>query len=203
MSVGSPRRVSLLSVSALALTYDDGPDPRLTGPLLDLLADAGASATFFPIAGRAATRPDLIERMLDEGHGIGLHCDQHVRHSERSEAWCRQDTERGLETLGKLGVRPRLWRTPWGVQAPWTADVATERGLDLVGWDVDTHDWRGDSAETMFADTRDALEPDAVILAHDGIGPGAQRPEVTETLRYTQLVIDHARRRGLTLRALG
>jgi peptidoglycan/xylan/chitin deacetylase (PgdA/CDA1 family) len=189
-------------VSALALTYDDGPDGELTGPLLDLLAEAGVSATFFPIGARAAARPDLVARMLEEGHSVGLHCEEHVRHSERSEAWCRRDTDRGLSRLAALGVHPALWRTPWGVQAPWTPAVAAERGLHLVGWSVDTHDWRGDSAEAMFAATRDQLEPGAIVLAHDGIGPGAKRDEAAETLGYTQMVIDHAHNQGLELRAL-
>ena len=56
--------------SALALTYDDGPDGRLTGPLLDLLAEAGVSATFFPIAARAAAWPDLVARMSAGRAGV-------------------------------------------------------------------------------------------------------------------------------------
>jgi hypothetical protein len=67
----------------VALTFDDGPDERVTPRLLDLLAQAGAKATFFPIAPRAAAQPGLIARMLAEGHTVGLHCDEHVRYSER------------------------------------------------------------------------------------------------------------------------
>jgi peptidoglycan/xylan/chitin deacetylase (PgdA/CDA1 family) len=194
--------VSLYPVSVLALTYDDGPDRELTGPLLDLLAGAGATATFFPIAPRASAHPELIARMLREGHTVGLHCEEHVRHSERDRDWCRRDADRGLDRLRALGVRPRLWRTPWDDRAPWTAAVAAERGLSLAGWSADTHDWRGDEAETMFEATRPELGPGAVVLAHDGIGPGALRPDTVETLRYTGLVIDHARETGLRLEAL-
>ncbi len=152
-------------VRALALTFDDGPDCRYTPMLLDVLAEAGATATFFVIAPRAAAHPALIERMRREGHAVGLHCDQHVRHSSRDKVWCERDVDRALKRLRDLGLDPVLWRTPWGDIAPWTCQIAYERGLRLIGWTVDTNDWRGDLAGDMFASTRLSLEPGAVVLA--------------------------------------
>lgn len=187
---------------ALALTFDDGPDDTYTPRLLDLLRSANATATFFPVAPRAAAAPAVIERMRREGHAIGLHCDQHVRHSTRDLAWCRADTARGLRRLRALGVAPTMWRTPWGNRAPWTARVASEHGLRLIGWSVDTHDWRGDLAAAMFSRTRAKLVPGAVVLAHDGLGPGARRRDVRETLAYVELVTEHARRQRIPLRSL-
>lgn len=187
---------------ALALTFDDGPDDRYTPLLLDLLRSAEATATFFPIAPRAAAAPALIERMRREGHAIGLHCDQHQRHSSRDLSWCRADTARGLRRLNELGVRPTLWRTPWGDRAPWTAAIAHEHGLRLVGWSVDTHDWRGDGAASMFSHTQSKLGPGAIVLAHDGLGPGARRRSVEETLAYVEQVTEYARRQRIPLRSL-
>jgi peptidoglycan/xylan/chitin deacetylase (PgdA/CDA1 family) len=189
-------------MNTVALTFDDGPDGRITPRLLDLLAANGATATFFPIAPRAAAQPALVRRMLSEGHTVGLHCDEHVRHSTRTAAWGRADTGRGLARLRELGVRPTLWRTPWGDTADWTGAVAAEHGLDLVGWTVDTHDWRGDSAPAMLQGTREQLCPDAIVLAHDGIGPGALRETAAETLAYAELAIEHARAAGLAVEAL-
>jgi peptidoglycan-N-acetylglucosamine deacetylase len=189
-------------VAALALTFDDGPDVRWTAGLLDLLDEAGAGATFFPIATRAQAEPALIARMLSDGHAVGLHCDEHVRHRERDRAWCEEDTDRALERLRGLGADPQLWRTPWGETAPWTAEIAADRDLRLVDWSIDTHDWRGDSAADMFAATRPGLEPGAIVLAHDGIGPGARRTDPAATLAYVSLVIEHARHAGLTLESL-
>jgi peptidoglycan/xylan/chitin deacetylase (PgdA/CDA1 family) len=189
-------------VTGLALTFDDGPDPAWTGRLLDLLARLGARASFFPIAPRAAVAPQLIARMLDEGHTVGLHCDEHIRHSQRDEAWLRRDTDTALDRLEGIGVTPRLWRTPWGDTAPWTAGVAADHGLSLVGWSVDTHDWRGDNAEQMFAATRSELAPATIVLAHDGIGPGARRGTPEETLRYVEQVAEYAHAAGIALDAL-
>ena len=183
----------------LALTFDDGPDPEWTPRLLDVLAHVGARATFFPIASRAAAHPGLISRIVAGGHGIGLHCDEHVRHSHRSIEWGRRDTARALHLLRALGVCPKLWRTPWGDMSAWSHRVARENRLRIIGWTVDTHDWRGDTAGEMFRATRDGLRGGAIVLAHDGIGPGARRTDARETIAYTRLVAEHAIEAGLEL----
>jgi peptidoglycan/xylan/chitin deacetylase (PgdA/CDA1 family) len=186
----------------LALTFDDGPDPVWTPRLLDLLSELGARATFFVIGPRASDHPTLIARMLDEGHSVEMHCEQHVRHSAREIAWGREDAARATARLRELGADPALWRTPWGDLAWWSQRVASEHSLRLVHWTVDTHDWRGDSSEQMFADTRDRLTHGAIVLAHDGIGPGARRTDAEQTLGFVELAVAHARRRGLRLAAL-
>jgi peptidoglycan/xylan/chitin deacetylase (PgdA/CDA1 family) len=189
-------------VSSVALTFDDGPDRTWTPRLLDVLRAFDARATFFPITSRVAAAPDLLERIRDEGHTIGLHCREHVRHSTRDVDWLRDDTRAALDDLAAAAVRPTLWRTPWGDTAPSTSTVARERGLRLIGWTADTHDWRGDSAERMFEETRRQLVDGSIVLAHDGIGPGACRDGAAETVRYVELAAAHVHACGLTLDAL-
>jgi peptidoglycan-N-acetylglucosamine deacetylase len=190
-----PARVSTPARAApvgLALTFADGPDPRGTPALLDALQQVGAQATFFVIAPNAERHPDLVCRAAENGHRVELHCDRHVRHTELGQAAIRRDTERALHRLHRLGIAPTLWRVPWGVQTPASETIAEELGLTLVGWDVDTHDWRGDSAEAMFESTRAQLTDRAVVLAHDGIGPGARREDCAATVAYVTLVAEHA-----------
>lgn len=184
------------------MTFDDGPDPFWTAKLLDRLRRLGARATFFPIADRAAAHPDLIARMIDEGHAVGLHCHEHVRHSERDVDWLREDTRVALACLSDVGVKPIFWRTPWGDTAAWSQKVAHENGLRLVGWTADSRDWRGGAAGEMFQATQALLKDGAIILAHDGLGPGATRGGAAETLTYVELVAAHACRHRLTLEAL-
>ena len=189
--------------SGLALTFDDGPDPVWTPRLLELLTEVKARATFFPIARRAERFAGAIERMLGDGHAIGLHCDVHRRHSEQDRSWVERDTEIALQRLDRLGVQPALWRTPWGDRAPFTASVASAHGLQLVNWTVDTHDWRGDSAEAMYTATGPALVDGAIVLAHDGLGPGARRDGAAETMRFVERVAAHAAQAECPLVALG
>jgi peptidoglycan/xylan/chitin deacetylase (PgdA/CDA1 family) len=189
-------------VKSLALTFDDGPDPIGTPAVLDALSRAAATATFFVIAPRAAEHPEIVARAIQDGHTVGLHCDEHVRHGTRDAGWGRADTERALARLAELGIEPTLWRTPWGDTAPWTQPLAEEHGLRLVGWTADSHDWRGDDAASMFAATRDGLHEGAIVLAHDGLGPGARRQGLSETVDYLWLVAGHARTQGLELAAL-
>lgn len=190
------------SVSGLAITFDDGPDPEWTPRLLDLLESIDAKATFFPIASRAAAQPELVARIRGAGHTIGLHCHEHVRHSSRDRAWLEADTREALSLLATVEVHPALWRAPWGDTTEISAEVASENGLRLVGWTLDTHDWRGDSAEMMLEDTQPGLRAGAIVLAHDGIGPGARRTDAAETLRYVEQAAILAKRQGLALEAL-
>jgi peptidoglycan/xylan/chitin deacetylase (PgdA/CDA1 family) len=186
----------------LALTFDDGPDPRGTPAVLQALDRSGARATFFVIGPCAERHAELVRRVQAGGHRIALHCERHVRHTELDPSAIRRDTASALERLDRLGIRPALWRVPWGVRSPGTEAVAAEFALTLVGWDVDTHDWRGDSATDMFKHTRAQLASGVVVLAHDGIGPGARRADCRQTAAYVDLVAQHAAESGLHLSSL-
>jgi peptidoglycan/xylan/chitin deacetylase (PgdA/CDA1 family) len=186
-----------LTAGRVALTFDDGPDPLWTPRVLDALAAVDARATFFVLAPRAAAEAELIDRMLAEGHGVQLHAFAHIRHTKISEEIGAADTDRALSTLAALGVEPELWRTPWGVTAEWTEGVAAARGLELVRWTADTHDWRGDTATAMLAAIGDDVADGAIVLAHDALGPGATRDGCAETVALIAPLVALARERGL------
>ena len=166
----------------MLLTFDDGPDSTWTPRVLDALAAAGTRAAFFVLGARAAAHPELVVRILAEGHAVELHGWAHLRHPRVERYEVEADAERGLAVLDPLGARPGRWRTPWGQHAPWTADVAAALGLELAGWTLDPHDWRGDCAAAMLAQCRRGLDRDAIVLLHDGLGPGARRGGCAETV---------------------
>jgi len=184
---------------SVALTFDDGPDPVWTSRVLAALEAARARATFFLIAPRAVAHPEVVEELLAAGHGVELHCHRHLRHSETSRSEIERDTDAALAALGCLGIRPQRWRVPWGMHAPWTLEVAAARGLELEGWSIDTHDWRGDSAADMLAAAHSQLAPGAVVLMHDGLGPGARRAGCEETVALVPALAEAIRERGLEL----
>ena len=180
--------------SGIALTFDDGPDPASTPLVLDALADASTSATFFVVAPRARRYPSLLDRMREEGHEVGFHCTEHVRHDAMRPEEIEADVRSGLPAL----VDPvRLWRTPWGLVTPATEDVARKHGLTLVGWTADTEDWRGGNPQEMLRRIEGKLLPQAVVLMHDGIGPGAMRDGCTMTVDLIASLVFRARNRGL------
>ncbi|HET7478962.1 MAG TPA: polysaccharide deacetylase family protein [Rubrobacteraceae bacterium] len=179
------------------LTFDDGPDPLWTRRTLDALRDADARATFFVVAPLARQNPALVAEMIDGGHRVELHCAEHARHTERSRAEIVADTESALADLHAIGARPRLWRPPWGVTAPWTTTIAERFGLELALWTIDPHDWRGDSPREMLAHIEPRLRPGAVVLLHDGLGPGARRTGCGETAALIPALVHSIRARGL------
>ena len=178
----------------VSLTFDDGPDPRGTPAVLDALAQAGAHATFFVLGSRVTRHPELLARILAEGHAVGVHGYEHLRHPRHDRATVEADLNAALQAIGGA---PELWRVPWGDLAPWTAELAAAHGLTPAGWSVDTHDWRGDDAEAMLAAAEPELRPGAIVLAHDGIGDGALRADCAETARLIGPLVAVARARGL------
>jgi len=170
------------------LTFDDGPDPDWTPRVLQALAEIDRLATFYVIGERARRHPHVIATIAGAGHAVQLHCHQHVRHTETDRAFVEGDCDRALAVLGGLGVAPTRWRPPWGIRAGWTEEVAAARGLELTGWNVDTHDWRGDPASVMLARIGPGLDGASVVLMHDGLGPGATRPGCAETVALVGLL---------------
>jgi peptidoglycan-N-acetylglucosamine deacetylase len=189
-------------VRRLALTFDDGPDPRWTPAVLDALHAADATATFFVLGECARRHPDVVRAVVAAGHTVEVHADRHTSHAEMTRDDGAADLDRVLDVLDRLEIEPSRWRTPWGIEADWTRGLAAERGLDLVGWTADTHDWRGDAAGDMLAAVLPGLREGAIVLAHDGLGPGARRDGCRETVALIAPLVAAARGLGLEPGAL-
>jgi peptidoglycan/xylan/chitin deacetylase (PgdA/CDA1 family) len=187
---------------SLALTFDDGPNDYWTPCVLSVLEQAGVSGTFFMIGDRLRAAPAAAQAVIEAGCEVQLHCDVHLRHSELSEAEIEADTLRALDAFAGVGVRPTVWRTPWGIRTAATERVAARNGLTLVDWTIDTHDWRGDSVTTMLAAARAQMEEGGVVLMHDGVGPGALRIGVQNTVELLAPLIAAARAERLRVGSL-
>ena len=190
--------------AAVALTFDDGPDPHSTPRLLDLLAELDVPATFFPISARARAHREIVQRMLEQGHRVGLHGALHLRHSTFPDDLLELDTRLAIEWLAHEDLR--LWRPPWGLCTDTTRALAARHGLTLVGWTLDSGDWqRGRGAAEMLADLAPRLCPGAVILMHDGVGPGRRDPDggvrddCESTLELVPALVAEIRAAGLSV----
>ena len=193
-------RTDYRSPAPVALTFDDGPDPIWTPLVLDALASVGARATFFVVAPRAARYASLICSMRERGHDVAFHCVEHVRHDAMTQREIEADVESGLLALGRS---VHYWRTPWGLITPATEEVAIKHRLRLVGWTADTEDWRGGAPEEMLARIRGRISPGAIVLMHDGVGPGAMRDGCAATVDLVRPLVALVRSHGLEPATLG
>jgi peptidoglycan/xylan/chitin deacetylase (PgdA/CDA1 family) len=193
--------------AAVALSFDDGPDPNVTVALLDILAELDVRATFFPISSRAREHPAIIARMLEEGHVVGLHGAFHLKHSIYPDDLLATDTRLAIEWLGNDGVR--LWRPPHGLATDATRRLAAEHDLVLQGWSLSSADWiEGHTSQAMFERLAPRLKAGAVIDMHDAIGPGKRsgspslRSSCRPTLELVPRLVAEARTQGLSLGAI-
>lgn len=179
--------------SNVTLTFDDGPHPLWTGRVLEALDDADAKATFFVVSPLAHRFPNVTSEIQSAGHAVELHCEGHVRHTELTREQVESDVRSAIQDLNDLGVSPGFWRPPWGVLAPWTTEVADDFGLTLALWTADTHDWRGDGATEMLDAISPLLGPEAVVLMHDGLGPGSKRSGCQNTVELIDPLVRRIR----------
>jgi peptidoglycan-N-acetylglucosamine deacetylase len=187
----------------IAITFDDGPDPRWTPRILDILKEKNVPATFFVIGVDASQAPDLLKREYAEGHDIGNHTYTHPNFDEISKTQIRWElnlTQRLIESI--IGVKSILFRPPFGIDhQPEYAEevaqlpVAQDMGYLIVGQKIDPHDWQLHDGKQMPAkDLVEAVLRQAddgnIVLFHDGGG------DRTQTVEALPQVIDALRKQG-------
>jgi len=154
---------------AVALTFDDGPDPENTPALLSLLAGRNVRATFFCIGRRAAEQPELMERLIAEGHAVENHSFQHSPMTNLfSVRRLREELARAQTEFQRLtGRAPEFFRPPAGLTNPRVFRVTRELGLRVAGYTARGLDRRADPPEKIVARLLRRLQPGAIFLLHD------------------------------------
>ncbi|ASA21856.1 polysaccharide deacetylase family protein [Paenibacillus donghaensis] len=181
---------------SIALTFDDVPDPRFTPQLLDVLKKYRVKATFFVVGSRAEKHPELVRRMIREGHAIGNHSYTHPQFVKLSVNDFRMQivhTENILQALA--GYKPRLIRPPYGEISEQQLRWAKFGGYKLVNWNVDSLDWKGLSKTQVRNNILSKAGKGSIILQHGGGGRGSN---LNGTIQALPEVINILRKRGYT-----
>jgi peptidoglycan-N-acetylglucosamine deacetylase len=174
---------TLPGAAGVALTFDDGPHPEGTPAVLEVLAGAGARATFFVIGEQVERRPELVARIVAAGHQVALHGYRHRLQLRLSAAQLADDLVRGVAAVQDAGgagtgadasvgegagAGLRWHRPPYGIYSPTGLRAARERGLAPLLWSRWGKDWRKFTTPARIAGraTRGVAAGD-VILLHD------------------------------------
>ncbi len=180
----------------VALTFDDGPDADSTPRVLDLLKRYDVRATFFVVGEQARQNPELIHRMVAEGHTVANHSYYHL---PQSTLWSSQRYTEELfrcnDVVARLtGLRMRLYRPPFGVTNPPIARAVKNLGLIPVGWSVRSLDTMTKDTDRVVDRVMRGLRGGDVILLHDRLENSEELVEklltALRTQHYTTATVD-------------
>ncbi|MFE9555538.1 polysaccharide deacetylase family protein [Streptomyces sp. NPDC006692] len=171
---------------SVALTFDDGPDPRWTPQILALLAQHHAKATFCEIGPNAQRYPYLTKSIADAGDRL---CDHSVHHNEQQSSMPLDynvheiaDAQREISDAAEPGAKLWYYRAPGGDFKPVIRDIAAQHGLRPIGWSDDSDDWKRPGVESILQNINRNLQPGSIILMHDGGGDRSQSVEALAKL---------------------
>jgi peptidoglycan/xylan/chitin deacetylase (PgdA/CDA1 family) len=190
---------------AVALTFDDGPDPAVTPDVLELLARRGARATFFCVGRRAEAHPDLVAAIARGGHRVENHSYRHLN------GFCflgprgiGREIDRAQEVLSRCaGEAPRWFRAPAGIRNPWLDGALVRRRLEYASWTRRGFDTVSRDPGRVLDRLTRSLAPRDILVLHDGSAARdrAGRPVILETLPRLLDAIDAAGLRAVPLPA--
>lgn len=178
----------------VALTFDDGPDPRRTAKLLNILRKHEVHATFFVIGSRLKKHPEIVAQAFADGHAIENHSWSHPVLSERSAAEIEHQISKTETAITNLtGLRPVLFRPPFGVRSDRVVKTAHKHSESIAKWTIDPQDWRtGRTGKGITSTVMKQLRQHKtnVVLLHDGVANSHK------TLIAVEQIITQARKQG-------
>ncbi|ADV14885.1 putative xylanase/chitin deacetylase [Mesorhizobium australicum WSM2073] len=185
------------------LTFDDGPDPVWTPEVLDVLAQHRTPATFFLIGDAAVDRPELVRRIIADGHEVANHTMTH-RDLSRCEPG---EVEREIVEANSAirmacpQAAVRYFRAPYGSWTKEALKASASTGLAPLHWSVDPRDWARPGADLIVDAVLAGVRPGAIVLLHDGCECSRSDPRDQTVVALSRL-IPALHDRGFTVRPL-
>ena len=177
----------------VALTFDDGPNSYQTSRLLDILIEKNVRATFFIVGQRAAQQPDLMRRIVGDGHLVANHTYSHPPlFCFLSPGRLRDEIQRAQEALAvHCGTLPRHFRSPVGLKHPLLGHYLARHGLEYVSWRLRTFDTIARKPANIVARVLARVQSGDIVLLHDNTMSASSK-----MLDVLPLLIDELRARG-------
>ena len=167
----------------IALTFDDGPHPHLTGQILDILEQYGVRATFFMIGQNVENYPDAAREVIRRGHEVGNHTFSHTALAKLSESDVREELERCEDALDRhCDYSPRLFRPPQGLLSEAIDSCARQGAYRLILWSLDTRDWEIKAPDHIVSSVLSRVQSGDIILMHDYVGVNSGTPQALAIL---------------------
>ena len=153
----------------IAITFDDGPHASNTPRLLDMLASRGIRATFFCVGTNVARYPNIVRRIVADGHEMANHTWTHAKMSGLSDSGIRSELDRATAGIvGITGTAPRMYRPPYGaITARQKQLIMSEYGYPTILWSVDPEDWKRPGPAVITSRILGQTNPGGIILVHD------------------------------------
>lgn len=149
----------------VALTFDDGPHPKVTERILAVLRQYDIKATFFALGQNVEKYPQIVKQAADEGHEIANHSWSHANLIKLSDAQIAAELNKTNEAIYKAtGKYPDMYRPPYGAI---NANVRSQTSMETVMWNVDTLDWKHRTPEKTLAYVKEQVKDNSIILMHD------------------------------------
>lgn len=167
----------------VALTFDDAPDDIFTPLVLDALKQEGVKATFFCVGNRIEAHPDVMRRIVAEGHIVGNHSYSHPNLPKLSDEKFRAEIQKTDKLIKQYtGYTPSFVRPPYGniseEQIKWLASQKRR----IVNWNVDSLDWKNLTRDQVTVNVLADVQPGSIILQHSGGGIGQDLTGTVEAL---------------------
>lgn len=184
----SPKRV--------ALTFDDVPDRLFTLQVLDVLKSEGVKATFFVVGNRAKDNPDIIKRMLDDGHVLGNHSYSHANLNKVSDEEFHHEVLKTQEIVKDItdGYQMKYIRPPYGNIREKQIEWLVSQNIKVVNWNVDSLDWTQIDADEVEKNIMSQVKSGSIILQH---GAGGVGEDLTGTVQALPRIVKRLREQGM------
>jgi len=197
-----PTKNSNMNNKIAYLTFDDGPNIAFTSQLLRILSNYGVKATFFLVGENIMRAPDMVKRILEEGHSIGNHSFNHSTLILRGKRYIITQVEKCEDIIISTGgKKPYLFRFPHGFRDFRSIRIVRGLGYKIVSWSVMPMDWLSIDAEKIERYVISNTSDGDIILLHDGyeVKPAPDRSQMMKALPH---IIEGLKKRGFTFKRL-